>query len=66
MSKAYFRKLLAAFVCCASFIYFGAITFCTVPQANMDNVKIILGFLLGSAVGLVLGYYFGDAESKTE
>lgn len=62
MNKAEFRKKLAAFICCSSFVYFAAVTFCTIPKANMDNSKLILGFLFGSAVGLIIGFYFGDSE----
>lgn len=64
MEKGNFRRILAAFFSCASFIYITAITFCHVPTENMDNSKVIMGFLLGTALALILGYYFGDAEKK--
>lgn len=64
MNKQYFRKLLATFFSCASLIYLTAITFCSVPVENVDNAKVIMGFLLGTAIATILGFYFGDSETK--
>lgn len=62
MKKADFRKILAGFFSVVSFAYIGAITFFEVPVKNADNAKIILGFLLGTCIATILGYYFGDSE----
>ena len=62
MKKGDFRKILAAFFSVASFSYLVAITFVAVPKDNADNTKIILGFLLGTAIATILGYYFGDSD----
>lgn len=66
MGKGKFRRLLATFFSGASFVYITAITFCEVPTKNMDNAKVIMGFLLGTALALILGFYFGDAEDKQD
>lgn len=66
MNKGTFRKWLAAFISGASFIYLTAITFFTVPDKNIDNAKVIMGFILGTALATILGFYFGDSESKFE
>ena len=62
ISKSDFRKLLAAFFSLASFIYMGAITFFTVPKENINNSNIILGFLLGTTLAAIIGFYFGASE----
>ena len=62
MKKGDFRKMLAAFFSVVSFGYITAITFIAIPTENADNAKIILGFLLGTAIATILGYYFGDSE----
>lgn len=63
-NKGNFRRLLAAFFSCSSFIYITAITFCYVPPENMDNAKTIMGFLLGATIASIVNYYYGDAEKK--
>lgn len=62
ISKADFRKYLAAFLTCAAFIYMIAITFCKVPEANVNNANIILGFLISTALSTLIGFYFGASE----
>jgi ABC-type nitrate/sulfonate/bicarbonate transport system permease component len=47
----------------ASFWYFFAITFNKVPEDNIQNSNLILGFLIGSAISTFLGYYFGMSQS---
>ncbi len=64
MDKGKFKRLLAAFLTCATLLYVTAITFCTVPEANIGNANSIMGFLLGVTLATVVGYYFGDAEKK--
>jgi len=66
MKKGDFRKMLAAFFSVVSFGYITAITFFTVPVENADNAKIILGFLLGTAIATIISFYFGDSEGKEE
>ena len=66
MTKADFRKCLAAFFALAAFIYMTAITFCEVPEANVNNANIILGFLISTALSTLIGFYFGASESEEE
>ena len=65
MEKHAFRKKLATFLSVVSFLYLFAITFLDIPAENKDNVNIILGFLLGTAISTILGYCFGDSD-KTD
>lgn len=64
MNKEDFRKVLATFFSSVSLIYLTAITFFQVPPENVDNAKVIMGFLLGTAIATILGFYFGDSETK--
>lgn len=65
MSKSSFRKILAGYFSVASSAYLACVTFCTIPDRNMDMAMIILGFVLGSTLGVIIGFYFGDSETKT-
>ena len=64
ITKADFRKYLAAFLAIAAFSYMGLITFCEVPEANINNANIILGFLISTALSTLIGFYFGASESE--
>jgi putative flippase GtrA len=66
IDKADFRKCLAAFFSIISLGYMTAITFCTIPKENVNNANIILGFLIGTALGTIISFYFGAAESSNE
>lgn len=61
--KLIFMMVYAAGVTAASFYYFFAITFSPVPEDNIQNSNLILGFLFGSAISTFLGYYFGTSQS---
>lgn len=66
MSKSTFRKILASYLCIVSSAYLAGITFCSIPPENMDIAMIILGFVLGSTLGVIVGFYFGDSETKED
>jgi uncharacterized PurR-regulated membrane protein YhhQ (DUF165 family) len=65
MKKADFRKVLASFFSVVAMGYLAAITFLAIPKENMDNAKVIMGFLLGTAIATLLNFYFGDSEGNT-
>ncbi len=64
--KLIFMMLYSAGVTAASFVYFFAITFSKVPEDNIQNSNLILGFLIGSAISTFLGYYFGTSQSAVK
>lgn len=64
ISKADFRKYLAAFFCTVSLTYMGLITFCIIPKENVNNSHIILGFLISTALTTIIGFYFGTSEES--
>ena len=65
LSKNYVY-ILASFWSLVSAIYFFAVTFIK-DVANAEFANIILGFLLGTAVSAIIGFFFGSSEgSKTK
>ncbi len=59
-----FINLLALILILYSMWYFGTLLFITVPKDNVRFVDTILGFLLGSVVGVIINYYYGAAISN--
>lgn len=50
-------------------VYVGAITFGTIPQANVRFADTILGFILGTIISTIINFFFGSSvssKSKTE
>jgi hypothetical protein len=47
-----------------SVVYFFAVTFAPMPSGGRDFANIILGFLLGTAVAAILGYFYGNSFKK--
>ncbi len=64
--KLIFMACYATGVTSASFYYFFAITFQKIPEDNIQNSNLILGFLIGSAISTFLGYYFGMSQSTAK
>ncbi|MFA5928622.1 MAG: hypothetical protein WC838_04935 [Candidatus Margulisiibacteriota bacterium] len=64
--KLVFMALYCTGVTIASFWYFFAITFTKIPEDNVQNSNLILGFLIGSAISTFLGYYFGTSQSTNK
>ena len=63
--KFYFMAFYASATTTAAFLYFFAVSFQTVPEDNVGNVNIILGFLLGTAITSFINYFFGSAMGTT-
>jgi hypothetical protein len=61
--KLIFMMIYSVGVTGASFWYFFKITFDKIPEDNVQNSNLILGFLIGSAISTFLGYYFGMSQS---
>jgi hypothetical protein len=59
-----FMNLLALILILYSMWYFGTLLFITVPKDNVRFVDTIIGFLLGSVVGVIVNYYYGAAISN--
>lgn len=61
-----FMNILALILVLYSMWYFGTLLFIVVPEDNVRFVDTIIGFLLGSVIGVVINYYYGAAASHTE
>lgn len=55
------RDILAIFWSVASATFLFAVVFLPMPAPNTKFADIILGFLLGTAVASILGFYFGSS-----
>jgi hypothetical protein len=45
-----------------STIYFFGVTFLHLPDGGKDFANIILGFLLGTAVATIIGFFYGNSD----
>lgn len=50
-----------SFVTCA---YLAAVTFWTIPEGNQRFADTILGFILGTAISSIFGYFYGTTRSS--
>lgn len=62
MYNGKFRAKLALVVVFLSFLYFFLVTFAPVPAESTRIADTILGFLIGTAVTTVIGFYFGSSD----
>jgi hypothetical protein len=46
----------------SSTVYFFSVTFFPVGDSGKDFANIILGFLLGTAVATIIGFFYGSSE----
>ena len=47
----------------SSTVYFFCITFIQLPEGGRDFANIILGFLLGTAVATIIGFFYGNSDN---
>lgn len=64
--KNFMRGLLA--VTWSVFVMFWLfnVTFKDIPKENIRIVDTILGFLMGTIIGGIFGYYFATSQSSTD
>lgn len=60
----HFVYLFAWFWSIVSAVYFFAVTFAPMPEKAAHFADIILGFLLGTAVATIIGFFFGNSDKK--
>ena len=61
---AHFVYYYSWFWALCSVIYFFCVTFVTLPTGGQHYADIILGFLLGTAVATIIGYFYGNSSSS--
>jgi len=64
ISKADFRKVLAAFLTTFACGYSLLITLCAIPKENANTANNIWGFLSAMALAAIIGFYFGGNEES--
>ncbi len=64
--KNFMRNFMALIWSAFSMVYIGFITFREIPTENIRFVDTIVGFLLGTIVAGVIGYYFGSSQGSAD
>ena len=64
MVSGKFRAKLATMVMLFSFVYFFVITLIPIPEQSTRIADTILGFLMGTAITTIIGYYFGASDEN--
>ena len=60
--SAHFLYWFSWFWSIVSTIYFFGVTFFPIAKDSQHYADIILGFLLGTAVATIIGYFFGNSK----
>jgi hypothetical protein len=63
--KFCFRMIYSSGVTFGAFIFFFKVVFSAIPEDNVQNAGIILGFLMGSALTVFIQYFFGSSQSSS-
>lgn len=61
---AHFIYYYSWFWAISSTLYFFCVTFLNVPEGSQHFADIILGFLLGTAVATVIGFFYGNSDKS--
>lgn len=64
--KNFIRNVLAFLLISFTCTYFFVVTVCDIPKENLTHVNTIMGFLIGTATGGVVSFYFGSSQSSQE
>lgn len=59
------RNILAVIMTLGSFAALYLIIFKPIPAENRDTVNLTVGFVIGTSVGSVCGYFFGASKKDS-
>lgn len=59
-----FIYYFASFWSISAVLYIVLVTFMTIPTANIRFVDTVIGFMLGTVVSTIIGYFFGASLKK--
>lgn len=60
------RNILAVIIVLGTFIVIITMLYKEVPEGNRDTINLVVGTLLGGALGGVCGYYFGASKNEVD
>jgi hypothetical protein len=49
-----------------AFAYMFSVTFYSVPEKNLNTVNVVTGFLLGTALSAIIGFFYGSSKSSSD
>ena len=49
-----------------TFLYLFSVTFLELPITGVEHAKTIVPFLLGTIIGNVIGYYWGNSSKNNQ
>lgn len=61
-----FVYYFASFWSITAALYIMLVTFMTIPAANIRFVDTVIGFMLGTVVSTIIGYFFGSSLKKEQ
>ncbi len=61
-----FDKIMACAVLAIGFLYLFLITFIPISSAGAEHSKTIVGFILGSVISIIIGYFWGSSKGSAD
>jgi len=61
-----FVYYFAAGIVALAFAYMFCVTFYSVPEKNLNTVNVVTGFLLGTALSAIIGFFYGSSKSSSD
>lgn len=62
MVNGKFKAKLSLILVFFSFVYFFTITFVPIPESSTRIADTITGFLIGTVITTIIGFYFGSSD----
>lgn len=69
MEKPKFANVISLIMVIGSFAFIFVLMFFEIPESNKENINTITGFLMGTCLSGVVGYFLGSSagsETKNE
>ena len=60
------ETIMACVVLLIGFLYLFLVTFLPIPMAGAEHAKTIVGFMLGSVISIIIGYFWGSSKGSAD
>lgn len=60
------EHIMSSAVLAIGFLYLFLVTFLPVPAAGAEHAKTIVGFMLGSVISIIIGYWWGSSKGSAD